>query len=116
MNSTMDGATAPSISVCECTELVRGKEPLLLERVMPLVRRQTIVLNLQKVTRIDAAGIAALIQLYCAAREAGHGFAVSHPSPQVAKILVLVGLDGILQSQNTDKFPYYGIRLEETAA
>lgn len=43
-------------------------------------------------------------------------WAVSHPSPQVAEILVLVGLDGILQSQITDIFPYFGTRFEETAA
>lgn len=116
MNCTIESVTSPSNPVCECTELVRGNEQLLLERLLPLVRRQSIALNLQNVTRIDAAGMATLIKLYCAARETRHSFAISHLSPQVKEILALVGLDGVLQSRNTDRFSYCSMRLEEIAA
>jgi anti-anti-sigma factor len=84
--------------------------------MLPLVERRCVSLDLQTVTRIDAAGLAALIKLYCAAREAGHTFTVSKPSPHVKEILALVGLDRIFESQNTDKFPYSSTRFEETAA
>jgi anti-anti-sigma factor len=116
MNDTMNNATAPTVVADEFAELVRGNEQPFLERILPLVRRQTVSLDLETVARIDAAGLAALIKLYCAAREAGHGFTVSNPSPRVKEILALVGLDRILLSQNMDKFPYFSARLEETAA
>lgn len=80
----------------EITELVRGAEQRLLDRVMPIVRKHSVVLDLRKVERIDAAGLAALIRLYCAARDAGHTFCVSHPMPRVAEFLALVRLDGLL--------------------
>jgi anti-anti-sigma factor len=77
-------------------ELVRGTEQGLLAWLEPLVRQQSVTLDLRAVERIDAAGIAALISLYAAASQAGHTFAVANPSPHVAEILVLVGLDRIL--------------------
>jgi anti-anti-sigma factor len=98
------------------TELVRGQDRLLLDRAMPLVRRQSLTLNLSSVQRIDASGIAALISLYRAAGEAGHRFAVSNASPRVAKILSLVGLDRILLSQNAAQASQPGPRLYRSAA
>jgi anti-anti-sigma factor len=100
----------------EITELVRGNEQQLLARLQPLVRRQSVTLDLKNVARIDAAGLATLIKLFCAAREAGHGFRVSNPSPRVEKILVLVGLDRILLSSIANKILYSGIRAGKTAA
>ena len=109
-------ATAPYIAESGLTELVRGNEQLLLERILPLVERGCVALDLHAVRRIDAAGIAALISLYRAASGAGHTFTVSNPSPHVREFLALVGLDKILESQNTDRVPYFSTRLEETAA
>lgn len=82
------------------TELVRGNEQCLLARLSPLVRRESVMLDLGRIERIDAAGIAALISLYGSARESGHSFSVVNPSPHVAEILALVGLDRILLSHN----------------
>jgi anti-anti-sigma factor len=84
--------------------------------MLPLVERRCVSLDLHTVTRIDAAGLTALIKLYCAARDAGHCFSVFNPSPHVKEILALVGLDRILESQITDRFPYSSTRFEETAA
>lgn len=98
------------------TELVRGQERLFLDRITPLVRRQSLALDLSSVQRIDAAGIAALITLYRTASEAGHRFSVSHASPRVAAILALVGLDRILLSQNAVQTSYFEPRLRQTAA
>lgn len=78
------------------TELVRGTEDGLLAWLSPLVRQQSVTLDLRQVERIDAAGIAALILLYSTASQAGHSFMVANPSPHVAEILALVGLDRIL--------------------
>jgi anti-anti-sigma factor len=86
--------------VAGLAELVRGNEQILLAQLSPLVRRQDMTLDLCAVERIDAAGIAALIALYAAAREAGYRFTVANPSPHVAEILTLVGLERILVSHN----------------
>jgi anti-anti-sigma factor len=86
--------------VAGLAELVRGNEQILLAQLSPLARRQDMTLDLCAVERIDAAGIAALIALYAAAREAGYRFTVANPSPHVAEILALVGLERILVSHN----------------
>jgi anti-anti-sigma regulatory factor len=84
--------------------------------MLPLVERRCVSLDLHTVTRIDAAGLAALIKLYCAARDAGHCFSVFNPSPRVAQLLALVRLDSILISNNADESPCHGLQLQESAA
>jgi anti-anti-sigma factor len=100
----------------ELTELVRGCDKVLLEQLVPLVRRQNVSLDLGRVERIDAAGIAALISLYGSARDAGHCFSVSNASARVAEILALVGLDRILLSQNVIYKSHSGKCFERPAA
>jgi|HubBroStandDraft_5_1064220.scaffolds.fasta_scaffold734084_1 anti-anti-sigma factor len=98
------------------TELVRGQEDKLLERLTPVVRDQSVTLDLAKVERIDAAGITALITLYRLASEAGHSFAVANASPRVEEILGLVGLERILASQNAEEAAGASLRLALSAA
>ncbi len=98
------------------TELVRGHDRDLLDRLAPLVCRQSLILDLHSVERIDAAGIAALISLYRYACEANHRFAISNASPRVAEILTLVGLDRILLSQNAVRGSHSGCGYERSAA
>jgi anti-anti-sigma factor len=98
------------------TELVRGNEQELLERLQPQVRQQDVTLDLAHVDRIDAAGLAALITLYCDACKAGYRFDISNPSPRVREILALVGLDALLVSQNAEEVPCLGMQFAETAA
>ena len=42
-------------------EIVRGQEHRLIEIMAPVVRRQSVTLDLRQIDRIDAAGIASLI-------------------------------------------------------
>ncbi len=98
------------------TELVRGEERRLLEQMLPLVRRQSVSLDLKGVERIDTAGIAALISLYRGACETGHTFTIADASPRVAEILALVGLDRILLSQNAVHASHSEHRFVRTAA
>jgi anti-anti-sigma factor len=88
------------IEPSELHELVRGQEQAIVTRLTPLVRRQSLTLDLTHVERIDAAGIAALISLYGCAHAAGNDFRVANASARVAEILVLVGLDRVLVSQD----------------
>jgi anti-anti-sigma factor len=84
----------------ELTELVRGEEQCLVQRVAPLLREKDVILDLNRIERIDAAGIAALISLYSAARNHGHTFSIKCVSPRVAEMLELVRLDNVLISHN----------------
>jgi anti-sigma B factor antagonist len=87
----------------EMTELVRGHELGLMEKMEPLVERESVSLDLSGVERIDAAGIAALIRLYCDAHKAGHEFKIVHPGRHVREILGLVGLERLfVESEPTD--------------
>ncbi len=101
MNCTLSNAEDTLlIAPGELHELVRGEEHALVERLTPLVCRQNVTLDATHVERIDAAGIAALIALYGAAREAGKDFAIVNATARVAEILRLVGLDRILIAQD----------------
>ena len=77
-------------------ELVRGTEARVIDELLPRVKRESVALNLAGVERIDAAGIAALITLYCSAVESRTEFYVIDPSPHVLELLRLVGLESIL--------------------
>ena len=81
-------------------ELVRGEEQRLVRELQPVVREQSVTLDMRHIERIDAAGIAVLISLYGEAHLSGHEFAIVNASPRVVEILELVGLDRILISQN----------------
>jgi anti-anti-sigma factor len=101
MNTEMTKANdAMVVTPCELTELVRGHDREFVEEMTPVVRQQSIALDLGAVDRIDAAGIAALISLYGFARDAGHHFAVANATAHVKEILALVGLDRILLPQH----------------
>lgn len=98
-------------------ELVRGQEQAFLQQLRPLVRRQSVTLDFEPIERIDAAGLAALISLYCDACKAGYRFALANPSPRVREILALVGLDALLVSQDTEEdVCILGTRMQESAA
>jgi len=82
--------------VCGPEELVRGTEAEFLKELLPRVKRESLTLDLSRVERIDAAGIAALITLYCTAVESGRTFSVLEPSSHVRTLLKVVGLEPIL--------------------
>jgi len=110
------GDLTGTIELTELTELVRGNEQCLLARLTPLVRSQSVILDLGRVQRIDAAGVAALISLHACAHEAGHCFSVVNTTPHVAEILSLVGLERILLSRNAVESSYPDSCLERSAA
>jgi anti-anti-sigma regulatory factor len=97
-------------------ELVRGCDRRLVDHLAAYVRRQSLALDFHSVERIDAAGIAALITLYCDARQAGHRFSVFNASPRVVEVLCLVGLDRILLSRNALGGSYSDAYLDRPAA
>lgn len=104
------------VATVALTELVRGDDQRLIERVSPMLHAQDVTLDLHKVDRIDAAGIAALISLYTSARSAGHVFRVCNMTARVAEILELVGLNHILVSRNADGGSQSGDCFAQSAA
>src|ERR1700677_3956139 len=116
-NFPLDSATQ---IVSGVRQLVRGREQEILEELQPLVESSSVCLNLSSVERIDAAGLAALVSLYCAASKAGHEFAVVYPSPQVARILTIVGLDRVLLWKDSEETlppaTRQEVRMDEVAA
>jgi anti-anti-sigma factor len=86
-------------------ELVRGEEQRLVRELQPVVREQSVTLDMRHIERIDAAGIAVLISLYGEAHLSGHEFAIINASPRVVEILELVGLDRILISGEPSRCP-----------
>lgn len=86
-------------------ELVRGQEHRLLNYLEPVVREQSVTLDMRQIERIDAAGIAALISLYGVAHAAGHEFTIVNASHRVDEILQIVGLDRILISRDKNPCP-----------
>ena len=97
-------------------ELTRGSEQALLARLEPVVRRESVELDLASVERIDAAGLAALITLYSDACKAGHEFTVTGAARHVHEVLSIVGLNRILIPGENEAPAAMRPRLERTAA
>jgi anti-anti-sigma regulatory factor len=104
------------IDIVHTTELVRGQEQRILEQLKPLVREQNVTLDLRNVKRIDAAGLAALISLYCDSCKAGHRFRVVNPMHHVAELLALVRLDTLLVTKLEDECVGSSFQLQVSAA
>ena len=100
MNSALYQTHPRVVSLEGMTELVRGNDAQLVAMLAPVVRTESVALDLNHVNRIDAAGIAALISLYGCAHDAGHAFHICNVSARVEEILSLVGLDHILVSDS----------------
>jgi anti-anti-sigma factor len=116
INELLADHKVEAVSTGGITELVRGTDKQLIERLTPLVRQKHVVLDLAGVERIDAAGISALITLYCEACKAGQEFSVFNAAPRVHQILGLVGLDHILLTEGLDEEPAEPPALAQTAA
>jgi len=114
-NSPLDSTTQ---TVSGVRQLVRGREHEILEELQPLVERRSVRLDLGSIERIDAAGLAALVSLYCAARRAGHDFVVVNPPRHVARVLNIVGLDRVLvPNDSVDALPPVpGMKVEMVVA
>lgn len=105
----------PAVVVFMNCELVRGVETQIVEELLPRVRQHSLALDLSGVERIDAAGIASLITLYCTAVESGREFSVVSPSAHVLELLQIVGLESILVADAKPRGAQR-IRLDRSAA
>ena len=104
------------LKACHLNELVRGSEAGLIAEMTPMVQCGSVRLDLNRVERIDAAGVAALIALYRTACEAGNSFRITNLTPHVAEVLALVGVDRILVSHSARQVGQATTQLAQTAA
>lgn len=61
-----------------------------------LTRPRELVLDLQRVSFMDSAGLGLILGRYTKAAELGVGFRLVHPNVQVQKILDLAGLERLI--------------------
>ena len=101
MSSTTESRTAISLTAAArtvvrlCEALDVAAAPALRERLIGLLRpgMRLLVLDLSRVPSCDSAGLAVLIGAQRRARLLGIVLHLAAPSPQVAKLLRLTGLD-----------------------
>ena len=70
---------------------------------VPAVRRQLLdgihsgdlQIDLSRVTKLDGSGLAALVETFQAARDAGHLVCMTHPSRSVLKMVRLAHLENV---------------------
>ena len=96
MNISVESAGGMATVRCQ-GRLVRGQETALLCAVMQQHPRD-IILDLNGVTAIDAAGIGALVSLLAA----GIFLRVVTPSSAVRKVLRLTGLDSVFEMSESE--------------
>jgi ABC-type transporter Mla MlaB component len=101
-----DDQVSKVVALGGITDLVRGHDQRFIEMFEPLVFNGNISLDLSGVKRIDAAGVAALIHLYCVASNAGHEFKVLRAVRQVREVLGLVGWNRLVAKCNP-AFPQF---------
>jgi anti-anti-sigma factor len=61
-----------------------------------------IVIDLSGVSFIDSTGLGALITIRLAARERGQRLVLQSPTPHVAEVLAITGLDHVLEIETAD--------------
>lgn len=94
----IDVQSAPSMVKLHCSgRIVLGVEAETL-RCMAISRpERRIVLDLQQIDAIDAAGLGLLVELHCRARQRAGTLAVANPSPCVRRLMTLTRLELVLQ-------------------
>jgi len=76
--------------------LVRGRCEEFAQKMRAKVQQSNVIVSLEGVLRMDAAGISTLVGLYSEALRAGHSFHVVKPSRNVKALLGVFKLDALL--------------------
>ena len=94
----VDIHSAPPVVQLLCSgRLVLGVEAETLRCMATSRPERQLVIDLQRVHAIDAAGLGLLVELYCWARERSHSLVVANPSSRVQQLITLTNLKSVLQ-------------------
>ena len=90
--------SVPPVAKLYCSgRIVLGVEAETLRCMATARPERSLVVDLQQVHGIDAAGLGLLVELHCRALENNGDFSLANPSPRVRRLMALTNLESILQ-------------------
>ena len=87
----------PVVKLYCAGRIVLGVEAETLRCMAASRPERNMVVDLQQVQAIDAAGLGLLVELHCRALEKAGDFSVANPSPCVRRLMALTNLESVLQ-------------------
>ena len=103
---------APSVVTLFCFgRVVLGLESETLRCMAASQVARQIILDLEQVQAIDAAGLGLLVELHCRAQERQGSLTIENASPRVRKIMALTKLDSVVSMAGST----HPLTAEETA-
>lgn len=97
--------SVPPIAKLYCSgRIVLGVEAETLRCMAGSRPERSMVVDLQQVHAIDAAGLGLLVELHCRALEKDGDFALANPSPWVRRLITLTNLESVLQFDDSAGF------------
>ena len=101
-NAGRAGDPGPPTVILLCHgRIVLGLEAETLRCIATARAERHVVVDLQHVHGMDAAGLGLLAKLHCWARERAGCFSITRPSPEVQRLLTLTALDQVLDIERT---------------
>src|SRR5215469_2121889 len=99
---TVEIRSVPPVVKLYCAgRIVLGVEAETLRCMAASRPERSMVVDLQQVHAIDAAGLGLLVELHCRALENASDFSVANPSPCVRRLMALTNLESVLQLDDT---------------
>lgn len=97
--------SVPPIVKLHCSgRIVLGVEAETLRCMATARTERNVVIDLQQIHAIDAAGLGLLVELHCRALENAGDFTIANPSPCVRRLIALTNLESILQLDDVHGF------------
>ena len=101
----VDIRSAPPIVKLYCAgRIVLGVESETLRCMAASRPERNLVVDLQQVQAIDAAGLGLLVELHCQALKNSGDLTIANPSPCVRRLMALTNLESVLQLDEGREF------------
>jgi len=99
----VDIQSAPPVATLVCSgRIVLGVEAETLRCMATSRSERHLLLELSRISRIDAAGLGVLVELHRWAQQRSATLTIANPSPPAHKLIALTGLDRVLHLCGTD--------------
>lgn len=106
---TVNVQSAPPIVTLTCGgRLVLGVEAETLRCVAVSRPEHQVILNLQDVSTMDAAGLGLLVELHCWAQERSAELTIVNPSLPVRRLMALTNLESVLDVEEAEDEDAFG--------
>lgn len=96
LSVTVQTASLDVVLSC-CGRIVLGVEAETLRCIAMARPERRVVLDLQGVEEMDAAGLGLLVELHCRARQRAGELRIANASPRVRRLMALTSLDSVLE-------------------